>query len=217
VSRPPEPAGEPPWLDWARRIQAIAQAGISYTRSDYDLDRYRTLRALAVEMVARHADGAAAGDRVRLAELFASDTGYPTPKVDVRAFVARDGEVLLVRERTDGRWSLPGGWADVGSSPAQMAVREVAEESGYQVRATRLLAVWERARHNPTPGLSSVYKLAIACEVTGGRPEPGYETRGVGWFPLDGLPELSLGRITAAQIHRLAVLAAHPELPADLD
>jgi len=214
---PAEGSGEPQWLAWAKRIQAIAQAGISYTRSPYDLDRYRTLRALSVEIVARHVDAGSREELLRLGELFASDSGYPTPKVDVRAFVQRDGEVLLVRERTDGRWSLPGGWADVGSSPAEMAVREVAEESGYQVRATRLLAVWERARHHPTPSLSSVYKLAIACEVTGGRPEAGYETLGVGWFPVDALPELSLGRITAAQIRRLAVLAAHPELPPDLD
>ncbi|HEV8652982.1 MAG TPA: NUDIX hydrolase [Actinomycetes bacterium] len=208
---------EPQWLAWAKRIQAIAQAGITYTHNPYDLDRYRTLQALSVEIVARHVDAGSREDLVRLGELFAADSGYPTPKVDVRAFVERDGEVLLVRERADGRWSLPGGWADVGSSPAEMAVREVAEESGYQVRATRLLAVWERARHNPTPSLSSVYKLAIACEITGGRPEAGYETLGVGWFGVDDLPELSLGRITAEQIRRLAVLAANPELPPDLD
>jgi ADP-ribose pyrophosphatase YjhB (NUDIX family) len=170
-----------------------------------------------VEIVARHAEAASGDDLVRLGELFAADTGYPTPKVDVRAFVERDGQVLLVREVADGRWSLPGGWADVGWSPAEMAVREVAEESGYQVRAARLLAVWERARHNPPPSLSAVYKLAVACELTGGEPAPGYETTEVGWFRPDRLPELSLGRITAAQIGRLAVLAAHPELPPDLD
>jgi len=214
VSRP---AKEPGWLELAKRIQAIAQAGIAYTQSPYDLDRYQALRAMAADIVARHLDLESETERLRVAELFTSGTGYPTPKVDVRAFVARDGEGLMVGERVDGRWSLPGGWADVGSSAAEMAVREVAEESGYQVRAARLLAVWDRARHNPTPHPDAVYKLAVACELTGGRAEPGYETLGVGWFALDALPELSVGRITEAQVRRLAVLAAHPELPPDLD
>jgi ADP-ribose pyrophosphatase YjhB (NUDIX family) len=210
-------SAEPQWLAWAKRIQAIAQTGLSYSQSPYDLDRYQALRALSVEILAAHLELASEAERLRLTELFAADHGYPTPKVDVRAFVATDGKVLLVRELTDGRWSIPGGWADVGSSPAEMAVREVAEESGYQVSARRLLAVWDRARHNPTPHPSSVYKLAIACDLVGGAPAPGSETLEVGWFSPDGLPPLSVGRITEAQIRRLAQLDANPKLPPDLD
>jgi ADP-ribose pyrophosphatase YjhB (NUDIX family) len=207
---------EPQWLAWAKRIQAIAQAGLTYSESSYDQDRYQALRALSVEIMARHLE-LADGERPRLAELFASDYGYPTPKVDVRAFVAADGKILMVRERVDGRWSIPGGWADVGSSPAEMAVRETAEESGYQVKARRLLAVWDKARHNPSPFPADVYKLVVACDLVGGDGTAGSETLEVGWFAPDRLPELSVGRITAAQIHRLAELHAHPELPADLD
>jgi ADP-ribose pyrophosphatase YjhB (NUDIX family) len=204
------------WLAWAKRIQAIAQAGLTYSESSYDQDRYQALRALSVEIMASHLE-LADGERPRLAELFASDYGYPTPKVDVRAFVAADGKILMVRERADGRWSIPGGWADVGSSPAEMAVRETAEESGYQVKARRLLAVWDKARHNPSPFPADVYKLVVACDLVGGDGTAGSETLEVGWFAPDRLPELSVGRITAAQIHRLAELHAHPELPPDLD
>jgi ADP-ribose pyrophosphatase YjhB (NUDIX family) len=222
---------EPQWLAWAKRIQAIAQAGLTYSQNSYDQDRYQALRALAVEIMASHLD-LADGERPRLAELFASDYGYPTPKVDVRAFVVADGQgvrgssskavapagqVLMVRERVDGRWSIPGGWADVGSSPAEMAVRETAEEAGYQVAARRLLAVWVKARHNPSPYPADVYKLVVACDLVGGAAAAGSETLEVGWFAPDRLPELSVGRITAAQIHRLAALNAHPELPPDLD
>lgn len=208
--------GEPQWLAWAKRIQAIAQAGLTYSESSYDQDRYQALRALSVEIMASHLE-LADGERPRLAELFASDYGYPTPKVDVRAFVAADGKILMVRERVDGRWSIPGGWADVGSSPAEMAVRETAEESGYQVKARRLLAIWDKARHNPSPFPADVYKLVVACDLVGGDGTAGSETLEVGWFAPDRLPELSVGRITAAQIHRLAELHAHPELPPDLD
>jgi len=207
---------EPQWLAWAKRIQAIAQAGLTYSQSSYDQDRYQALRALSVEIMASHLE-LADGERPRLAELFASDYGYPTPKVDVRAFVAADGKILMVRERVDGRWSIPGGWADVGSSPAEMAVRETAEESGYQVKARRLLAVWDKARHNPSPFPADVYKLVVACDLVGGDGTAGSETLEVGWFAPDRLPELSVGRITAAQIHRLAELHAHPEFPPDLD
>jgi ADP-ribose pyrophosphatase YjhB (NUDIX family) len=207
---------EPQWLAWAKRIQAIAQAGLTYSESSYDQDRYQALRALSVEIMASHLE-LADGERPRLAELFASDYGYPTPKVDVRAFVAADGKILMVRERVDGRWSIPGGWADVGSSPAEMAVRETAEESGYQVKARRLLAIWDKARHNPSPFPADVYKLVVACDLVGGDGTAGSETLEVGWFAPDRLPELSVGRITAAQIHRLAELHAHPELPPDLD
>jgi ADP-ribose pyrophosphatase YjhB (NUDIX family) len=137
--------------------------------------------------------------------------------VDVRALVRRDGEVLLVRERADGRWSLPGGWADVGWAPSAMVEREVAEESGFVVRARRLLALWDRSRHNPGPHPHSVYKVAVACDLLGGSARPSIETLAAGWFPPDALPELSTGRITAAQIHRLIELDDHPELPPDLD
>jgi ADP-ribose pyrophosphatase YjhB (NUDIX family) len=208
---------QPDWLGWVGRLQAIAQAGLELTDGVYDRERYRAVRALAAEIAAAHLDLPTPAERLRLDELLAGDGGYPTPKVDLRALVRRDREVLLVREVADGRWSLPGGWADVGWAPAAMAEREVAEESGYQVRARRLLALWDRARHNPGPYPFSVYKVAVACDLVGGGPRPSIETLEVGWFRPAALPELSTGRITAAQIQRLVELDDHPELPPDLD
>jgi ADP-ribose pyrophosphatase YjhB (NUDIX family) len=207
----------PDWLGWVARLQAIAQAGLELTDGPYDRERYRALRALATEIAAAHLELGTPARRLALEELLAGDGGYPTPKVDVRALVRRDGQVLLVRERVDGRWSLPGGWADVGWSPAAMVEREVVEESGFQVRARRLLALWDKARHNTGPFLHSVYKVAVACDLLGGAARPSIETLDVGWFAPDALPELSTGRITAAQIARLIELDDHPELPPDLD
>jgi ADP-ribose pyrophosphatase YjhB (NUDIX family) len=208
---------QPDWLGWVARLQAIAQAGLQFTDGPFDRERYKTLRELAAEIAAAHLDLPSEAERLRLAELLAGDGGYPTPKVDVRALVRRGREVLLVRERSDGRWSLPGGWADIGWTPAAMAEREVAEESGFQVRARRLLALWDRSRHNPGPSPWSVYKVAIACDLVGGTARPSIETLEAGWFPPDALPELSTGRTTAAQVARLVELADHPELPPDLD
>jgi ADP-ribose pyrophosphatase YjhB (NUDIX family) len=208
---------QPDWLGWVTRLQAIAQAGLELSDGAYDRERYAAVRDLAAEIAAAHLDFSTPAERMAMEELLAGDGGYPTPKVDVRALVRRDREVLLVRELADGRWSLPGGWADVGWAPAAMAEREVAEESGYQVRARRLLALWDRARHNPGPFPHSVYKVAIACDLLGGSPRPSIETLDVGWFAPDALPDLSTGRITAAQIHRLIELDDRPELPPDLD
>jgi ADP-ribose pyrophosphatase YjhB (NUDIX family) len=205
------------WPGWVERLQAIAQAGLELSDGPYDRERYLALRALATEIAAAHLELGSPAERRRLDELLAGDGGYPTPKVDVRALVRRGREVLLVRERVDGRWSLPGGWADVGWPPAAMVEREVAEESGFQVRARRLLALWDRARHNSNPSLHSVYKVAVACDLLGGTARPSVETLDVGWFDADALPELSTDRITAAQIARLIELDDHPELPPDLD
>jgi len=205
------------WVGWVARLQAIAQAGLELSDGVYDRERYAAVRELATEIAAAHLELPSPAERMTLDELLAGDGGYPTPKVDVRALVRRGGEVLLVRERADGRWSLPGGWADVGWSPAAMVEREVAEESGFQVRARRLLALWDRARHNPGPFPFTVYRVAVACDRLGGEARPSIETLAAGWFPPDDLPELSTGRTTAAQIARLVELDDHPELPPDLD
>jgi ADP-ribose pyrophosphatase YjhB (NUDIX family) len=208
---------QPDWLGWVARLQAIAQAGLELTDGPYDRERYLAVGALATEIAAAHLELGSPAERMALDELLASDGGYPTPKVDVRALVRRGREVLLVRESVDGRWSLPGGWADVGWSPAAMVERKVLEESGFQVRARRLLALWDRARHTPGPFFHTVYKVAVACDLLGGSARPSIETLDAGWFAPDALPELSTGRITAAQIARLVELDDHPELPPDLD
>jgi ADP-ribose pyrophosphatase YjhB (NUDIX family) len=144
--------------------------------------------------------------------------GHATPKVDVRGVVFRDEAILLVRERADGRWSLPGGWADVYDSPSEATVREIWEESGYRTRAVKLLALYDRTKQGHTPMPFHAYKVIFQCEITGGEPQGGsVETDGVGFFREGELPELSISRVTAAQIARFFEHLRHPEWPADFD
>jgi ADP-ribose pyrophosphatase YjhB (NUDIX family) len=209
---------EPRWLDWARRLQAIAQNGLTYIDDPYDLERYEQVRHIAAEMMA-----AGAGSEIEpVLELFARESGYATPKVDVRGCVFDGDRLLLVKERSDGRWTLPGGWADVGESPAASTVREVWEESGYVVRATRLLAVYDRALHAHTPPYPyHIYKLFFLCSLDGaavdGPPPADHEVSHVGFFPEDAIPELSISRVTPEQIRRIFAHHRHPEWPTDFD
>lgn len=204
----------PKWLEWANRIRAVAAAGITYTRDPYDRERYEQLEHLAAEILAEHTDT----DEETLYELIDGDFGYPTPKVDVRGVVLRAGKILLVQESMDGdRWTLPGGWADIYDSPAEAVEREVFEESGYEARAVRLLAVLDRQKWPHPPHPSYTYKLFFLCKITGGAPGTSLETSGVGWFGPQELPELSTGRVLPEQIARLFELARHPEWPADFD
>jgi ADP-ribose pyrophosphatase YjhB (NUDIX family) len=205
---------EPLWLALARELQAIAQAGLTYATDAYDRERFERIRGIAAEMMAA-GSGVMAAD---LLALFREERGYQTPKVDVRGAVFRDGRVLLVRERSDGRWSLPGGWAEVGRTPAQAIEREILEESGFAARIVKLAALWDGRRHGHVPPYPHhVYKLAFLCEITGGTPQTGLETSAVDFFALDALPELSLPRITAAQIHRLFEHWQDRGLPTDID
>lgn len=188
------------WLTWAKRLRAIAQTGREYSRDGYDLERYDELRNIAEAMLARLADAAPA----RITELFLPEVGYPTPKVDLRAGVFDGDRVLLVCETSDGRWSLPGGWADEHDSPKQGTEREVLEESGYVVDAVKLVAIKDRYLHPYSPQrLERIYKLFFLCEVRGGAPQASIETSEVGWFAVDDLPELSVGRTLAADIELL--------------
>ncbi len=203
----------PDWLRWADALQTIASAGLTYSRDPFDRDRFTQVRAVAAEILARHTDLSLPDAAARLA----AEPGYATPKVDVRAAVFDGERVLLVREVSDGRWSLPGGWADVGESPAEVAAREVREEAGLEVRVTKLLAVLDKQKHPHPTQLAYVYKLFFLCEVTGGALRTSYETPGVDWFGRGALPPLSLDRVLPSQIDRLFALRDDPALPADFD
>jgi ADP-ribose pyrophosphatase YjhB (NUDIX family) len=207
---------EPQWLLWSRQLQAIAQTGLTFTRDPYDIERYQALRGLAAEIMTAHT--ATAGDSI--ADLFCNETGYPTPKIDVRAAVFDDaGRILMVREASDGhRWTLPGGWADVNISAADSVVKEVREESGYEARILRPVALWDRARQGHPPSAYSCLKLFYLCELTGGAPGISLETSEVGWFARDGIPaDLSLGRTLPHQIARMFEHHADPQLPVDYE
>ena len=203
------------WLEWTRRLQAIAQSGLTYATEPYDVERYEQVRRIAAEIAASHAK--APLDRID--DLFSRESGYATPKLDIRAVVLNDQEeVLLVREKEDGLWTPPGGWVDVGESPSEAVEREVKEEAGYEVRAVRLLALWDRDKHPHPPLPFHVYKIYFQCELLGGSPlTESTETAGVGFFATSALPELSLGRVTPRQIERLAEYAADRGELADFD
>jgi ADP-ribose pyrophosphatase YjhB (NUDIX family) len=201
------------WLDWARRIQSIAQAGLTYARDPFDRERYDALLSLTVEIFAR--EGSL--EPLALTHALRAERGYPTPKVDVRAVVPRGGKLLFVREATDGRWSLPGGWADIGASPGEMAVRETEEETGYRVRAVKLLAVLDKAKHEHPAELWYCYKIFVQCVLIDGSPRPSHETLDVQFFGPDELPELSLGRVTRTQVLRMFEHCRDASLPSDFD
>jgi ADP-ribose pyrophosphatase YjhB (NUDIX family) len=201
------------WLDKVRRIQTIAQAGLTYTDGPFDRERYHALQRIAAEMLAEQTGM----DPVRALGLFAQESGYPTPKVDVRGAVFRDAKLLLVRERSDGLWTLPGGWADIGESPGEAVVKEIREETGYHTRAVKLLAVWDRDRHGHPPLPWYVYKLFVLCDLTGGQAADSIETEGADFFGEDEIPPLSLGRVTPAQVARLFEHHRHPEWPTEFD
>lgn len=211
-------AGADAWRAWAQRLRAIAQTGLAYSRDGYDLERFTEVQRIAEAMLADLLEVPPA----RLRDVYLPERGYPTPKVDVRAGVFRQAaggvEVLLVRESTDGRWSLPGGWADEEDSPRQSIEREVTEESGYRVRAVKLAALRDRNLHPyRPPRLERIYKLLFVCELTGGAPARSLETTAARFFPIDALPELSEGRTLAEDV---AILARHwrePELPTSFD
>lgn len=206
----------PRWLDWAQRLQAIAQIGLTFAKDPFDLDRYRQIREIAAEMLAT--GGEADVERVR--DLFDQEIGYMTPKVDVRGVVFRGDTILLVREKLDGgRWTLPGGWADVGESASLATEREVWEEAGFRVKATKLLALLDRNKQNHPPYPFHAYKVFFRCELLDEEQHltPNVETEESGWFAEDALPELSVGRVTAAQIHRWFEHKRHPDWPTDFD
>ncbi|PWW05077.1 ADP-ribose pyrophosphatase YjhB (NUDIX family) [Paenibacillus cellulosilyticus] len=184
------------WLEWAKQIQAIAQTGLTYAKDVYDIERYEILRELSIDILANYS--ITSDEKIKLT--FASDTGYATPKVDIRAVVFQQGKLLLVREKMDGAWSLPGGWADIGLSPTEVAVKEVREESGYTVRPVRLLAVLDKKFHNHPPEPYHIYKIFIQCEIIGGDAQIGLETSAVDFFEEHNLPELSAERNTLKQL-----------------
>jgi ADP-ribose pyrophosphatase YjhB (NUDIX family) len=205
---------EPSWIGWAREIQAIAQTGLHFSESSHDRERYERLREIAVEMFASRSDASESYIRAT----FAAQTGYATPKVEVRGVVLKDGQLLLVRERSDGLWTLPGGWADVNNSPSEAVVREIQEESGFLTRATQLIALFDRSKHgNPPPFPFHVYKLFIACELLGGSPQTSWEISEVGFFDPDRLPPLSVERVTPDQIAICVDALKNPRSPALFD
>jgi ADP-ribose pyrophosphatase YjhB (NUDIX family) len=184
------------WLEWASRLQSIAQAGIEFGENQYDIDRYQQIRTLSVEILNEYTG--ISHEKIR--DLFASETGYQTPKVDVRASVFNGNKILMVREKIDGAWSLPGGWADVTTSVSESAVRECLEEAGASVRPKRVIIIHQADRHYDFPYPHTIYKIFVECNLIESNFSDNTETLEAGFFPIDSLPPLSNERNTREQI-----------------
>ncbi len=187
------------WLEWARRIQAISQAGLHFSKDVFDRERYAELQQLSAEIIANYTKQSAED----VEKTLAAEKGYPTPKLDIRGVVFREGKLLLVKEKMDERWSLPGGFCEVGLSASENAVKEIKEESGYDVVPKKLLAVLDSDKHTDKPQMFHYYKIFLQCEVVGGGAQESVETSEIGFFGETELPPLSLKRNTEAQIKML--------------
>ena len=185
----------PKWLDWAVELQALAQAGLFYSKDIYDIERFQRIRDIAAEMLV--SPSGLPVDQIR--NLFCNETGYQTPKLDTRAAVFRDDKILLVQEN-NGLWSLPGGWVDVGLSVGENAVKEVKEEAGLDVEAKQMIAVQDRKKHNPEIYAYNICKVFILCDLLGGTFQENSETIAIGYFSMDDLPPLSENKTTKEQI-----------------
>jgi ADP-ribose pyrophosphatase YjhB (NUDIX family) len=203
----------PTLLEQARRLLALAHTGLHYTQSDYERERYEEIILIATQMLSTESPHTAE----QIHHAWHLEDGYVTPKLDVRGAMFRDGKVLLVRERSDGRWTVPGGFADVNEWPSLSVSKEIEQESGFTARVLKLAAVHDRAKHNYPPFMFHIWKLLFVCEITGGEARVSNETDAVDFFPLDKLPELSTGRITAEQIHLMYKHFCEPALATAFD
>jgi ADP-ribose pyrophosphatase YjhB (NUDIX family) len=204
-------------LDQARRLLAVAQTGLHYTTSEFERERYQEVAQIAAELLGNSEHYSATSIR----QAWLMEDGYQTPKLDVRGAIFQRSEcgdkVLLVRERSDGKWTVPGGFADVNESPSVSILKEIEQESGYTAQVLKLAAVHDRNKHNYPPFMFHLWKLLFVCEITGGAPRLSNETDGVEFFSVASLPQLSTGRITAEQLHLLHKHYLQPSLPAEFD
>lgn len=204
----------PQWLRWAREIQALTQSGLAFSENDYQRERYQRLSDIAAEVMASHTLHPVETYK----QLFLIQPGYATPKVDVRGAAFQDGKLLLVREAIDSGWCLPGGWADVGEIPSKMVEREVLEESGFEVKACKVIGVYDANRGGRPLAAYHAYKVIMLCEIIGGEARPSKETTGVAFFGPDEIPEpLSTARTSRAQITDAFAHLSDPLRPAAFD
>jgi ADP-ribose pyrophosphatase YjhB (NUDIX family) len=203
----------PRWLEWAREIQALAQTGYHYAENEYQRQRYQRLTEIAAEIVSEHSNLKYSP----ILETFNTQIGYATPRVDVRGAVFQDKRLLLVRERMDGGWTLPGGWADVGDVPSEAAEREVWEEAGFDVKAHKVVGVYDANRVGRLE-LFHAFKIVFLCDLINGEARTSIETSEVAFFSMDELPKMLSGERTKVRhIHDAFACLANPNSPTVFD
>lgn len=206
---------EPQWLTYAKRLQAIASTGLHFGRDEFDRERYAEVADIAKEMLAKL--GSVPVERIEgLVSDFAQ--GYATPKVDVRGAIIEDDAVLLIRERSDGLWTLPGGFADVGRSAASNVEKEVFEEAGLRVEACRLYGVRYKAKQPNAADARDFYKMFFLCKrLEAGPARAGGEASEADFFKLNQLPPLSPGRVIESDIQAAFACTSDKDRPAFFD
>ena len=202
----------PKWLQWAREIYSLSQSGLTYSENEYDRERYRRLQEITAEIIASQAEVSKEG----ALESFSMQAGYITPKIDVRGAVIQENKILLIQERADGKWAMPGGWADLGNAPASVAEREVWEESGFRVEAEKVVAVIDANRIEPME-FYHAYKIIFLCKLLSGGPRTSYETLAVDFFDLNDLPPLSIYRTNENMLREVFAHVQDPNRPTAFD
>jgi ADP-ribose pyrophosphatase YjhB (NUDIX family) len=199
-------------LAWAQEIFSLSQAGLTYNQNPFDIERYKRLQEISAEMIASQSQIS----KEAALTSFSMQVGYITPKIDVRGAIVREGKILLIQERADGKWAMPGGWADLGNAPASVAEREVWEESGFRVKAEKVVAVIDANRIAPME-FYHAFKIIFLCRLLDGEPRPSYETLAVDFFDPKDLPPLSRYRTDESMIQEVFAHVEQPNRPAAFD
>lgn len=202
----------PKWLEWAREIQAISQTGLHYAENDYQVQRYSRLSEISAEIISSHVDM----ENAELIEIFNQQIGYATPRIDVRGAVFQAGKLLMVRERLDGGWTMPGGWVDVGDTPSGAVEREVYEESGFEVKSRKVIGVYDANRSSPLE-IFHAFKIVFLCDILSGEARTSDETSEVDFYSRSELPNILSGERTRPRHLEDAFAALTRELPTYFD
>lgn len=200
------------WIEWAREIYSLSQAGLVYSKNEFDLERYKRLQEITAEMI----ENQSGLSKESVLQSFSMQAGYVTPKIDVRGAIIRENKILLIQEKADGKWAMPGGWADLGDAPASVAEREVWEESGYRVKAEKVVAVIDANRIKPME-FYHAFKIIFLCRLIGGEPQISHETLAVDFFELNNIPSLSIYRTNENMLKEVFEHLKDPARPTYFD
>lgn len=203
---------ETKWIEWAREIYSLSQAGLTYSKNEFDLERYKRLQEITAEMI----ENQSGLSKESVLQSFSMQAGYVTPKIDVRGAIIRENKILLIQEKADGKWAMPGGWADLGDAPASVAEREVWEESGYRVKAEKVVAVIDANRIKPME-FYHAFKIIFLCKLIGGEPQISHETLAVDFFELNNIPSLSIYRTNENMLKEVFEHIKDPARPTYFD
>ncbi|MFZ1518229.1 MAG: NUDIX hydrolase [Ignavibacteriaceae bacterium] len=195
------------WLEIAREIQQLSQTGAAFSVTDYEKNRYKRLTEITAEIIEHHTTL----EKESVTKVLMEHPGYATPKIDVRAAVIKDGKILLVQESTDNCWAMPGGWADVGDVPSEVASRECKEESGFDVKPVKVIGVFDANRIGGRLEFFHAFKIIFLCELIGGQATPSDETLDVQFFDFNKLPSLSLNRTNENHLNEIKLHLINPD------